>query len=433
MTTLRQAVNEYIAQRREQGFKMRTQNYTLLRFVHFMEENDIACITTDATTRWLKIQSATATAHTVAGYMDTIREFSRFRMSEDPRTEIPPFGLFSHPPRYVESAPAKERTLEVKAESKPSAFRQAVIDYLAMRRSLGFKLRLAGAGLLDFASFLDERGVDYVTISLALRWAQQPASGQPATWAQRLGFIRDFARYRIAEDPRTQIPLWQHLPHSKTRTNPYLYSEEEIRHLLEAALNLQIYNCPGILKRQTYHCLFGLLAVSGMRISEAVGLKVQDVDLDAGILTIEKSKFGQSRLIPVHPSTQKVLAEFKLFRDEFLNNYGRSSEYFFCTLTGHALDTANARLIFYALSRTIGLRVGKVNRGPRIHDLRHSFAVQTLLNWYRAGEDVERKLPLLSTYLGHVKVKDTYWYLTACPELMGLAVKLLEKRWEENI
>ncbi|CAN5177822.1 tyrosine-type recombinase/integrase [soil metagenome] len=314
-----------------------------------------------------------------------------------------------------------------------NTLRRSVKEYIAMRRALGFKLRLAGAALLDFVAFLEQRGSDYVTIRLAVEWAQQPASSQPATWAQRLGFVRGFARHRIAVDPRTEIPLWDYLPHSKTRSNPYLYTDEEIQQLVTAALDLPVHNSPGLLKRQTYHCLFGLLAVTGMRIGEAVRLKSQQVDLDAGILTIEGSKFGQSRLIPVQPSTRIALSDFQSFRDEFLSKLGRSSEYFFSTQTGHQLDTADARRVFYVLSRKIGLRGSKQNQGPRIHDLRHRFAIQTLLRWYHDGEDVERKLPLLSTYLGHVKVKDTYWYLTACPELMGMAVKLLEQRVEENI
>lgn len=432
MRTLRDSVNDYIAWRQSQGFSMRTSRYTLLRFVAFLEEHDRLYITVDATTQWLRDQSAKAKPAIVAGYMDAIRVFAQYRMQEDPRTEVPPYGVFAHPPRCAQPRSPRKGFRPTKHESNASPLRQAVIEYLEMRRGLGFKLRLAGAGLLDFVSFLEDRKADYITIPLAVEWAQQPASGKPATWAQRLGFVRDFARHRIVTDPRTEIPLWDHLPHSKKRSQPYLYTDAEIEQLVTAALQLPIYSWPAILRRQTYHCMFGLLAVTGMRIGEAVALKVQDVDLDSGVLTIERSKFGQSRLIPVHPSTQQVLASFKIYRDQFLEKLGCFSEYFFCTQTGHQLDTGDARRIFYVLSRMVGLRKGKQNRGPRIHDLRHTFAVKTLLEWYRNGKDVERKLPLLSTYLGHVKVKDTYWYLTACPELMGLAVKLLEQRWEDN-
>jgi len=201
--------------------------------------------------------------------------------------------------------------------------------------------------------------------------------------------------------------------------------------LLGAALNLPVYCHQGVLRRQTFYCLFGLLAVSGMRIGEAVALKLQDVDLDAGILSIRGSKFGQSRLVPVHPSTQEALLDYRQFRDNYLNEHAFASEYFFTTYGGGHLDTADVRVKFYMMSRMVGLRAKGSSKGPRIHDLRHRYAVETLLRWYRNGEDVEQKLPLLSTYLGHVKVKDTYWYLTACPELMGMAVKLFEQRWEE--
>jgi integrase len=158
---------------------------------------------------------------------------------------------------------------------------------------------------------------------------------------------------------------------------------------------------------------------------------MKDVDFDAGILSIRGSKFGQSRFLPVHPSTLAVLQDYKEFRDNYLNEHRFNSEYFFTTFRGGSLDPNNVRAKFYVMSQMSGLSAKGASKGPRIHDLRHRYAVETLLRWYRAGENVERKLPILSTYLGHVNVKNTYWYLTACPELMGLAVQLLEKRWEE--
>jgi integrase len=172
----------------------------------------------------------------------------------------------------------------------------------------------------------------------------------------------------------------------------------------------------------------GLLAVSGLRISEAIGLKPEDVDLGEGILTVRGSKLGKSRLVPLHDSTRQALADYKLRRDDFLA--GRPAPSFFVSKRGKRLDGANVRRAFYQLSRQIGLRGPDSSSGPRLHDFRHRFAVHALLRWYRAGEDVERRLPVLSTYLGHVHLSDTYWYLTACPELMGLAVRRLERHWE---
>jgi integrase len=184
------------------------------------------------------------------------------------------------------------------------------------------------------------------------------------------------------------------------------------------------------LRRWTYYVLFGLLAVSGMRISEALGLRLHDVDLQNSVLTIRGTKFGQSRLVPLHPSANQELTRYRSRRDRYL--LGRdASDYFFVSKRGNRLDGAEVRRTFYALSRKIGLRGPSDNHGPRLHDFRHRFAVGTLVNWYRSGEEVERRISVLSTYLGHIHVADTYWYLTSCPELMGLAVKRLERRWRE--
>jgi integrase len=174
----------------------------------------------------------------------------------------------------------------------------------------------------------------------------------------------------------------------------------------------------------------GLLSVTGLRIGEALNLKVPEVDLNEGILTIIGTKFGKSRLVPIHETTRHVLADYLARREHFLA--GRYAAHFFITSTGHRLDGGDVRRTFYVLSRQIGLRRPTASSGPRLHDFRHRFAVETLLQWYRRGEDVERRLPVLSTYLGHVHPSDTYWYLSLCPELMGLAVKLLEHHWGED-
>jgi integrase len=308
-----------------------------------------------------------------------------------------------------------------------NTLRESVADYLAMRRGLGFKLSEAGKGLLDFVSFLEQRGAASITTSLALEWAQQPSSAQPAEWARRLSMVRCFARYRSAIDPQTEIPSPKLLPYRPKRAQPYLYTDQEIEQLLEAALRLPPADG---LRRWIYHALLGLLAVSGLRISEAIGLKLEDVDLSEGLLTVRGAKLGKSRLVPLHASTRQVLANYKSRRNDFLA--GRSASYFFISQRGNHLDLGDVHRTFYLLSRQIGLRDPDSSSGPRLHDFRHRFAVETLLRWYRAGEDVERRLPVLSTYLGHVHVSDTYWYLTACPELMGLAVKRLERRWEEQ-
>ncbi|PYI41271.1 MAG: integrase [Verrucomicrobia bacterium] len=302
-----------------------------------------------------------------------------------------------------------------------SRLQKAVQDYIDMRRALGFKLTEAAVGLRDFISFLKRRSASHITIPLALEWAQQNPAVQPSQWAQRLTWVRCFARYRSATDGRTQIPPWGLLPHRPRRARPYLYTEEEIQQLLEGALQL------GGLRGWTYYSLFGLLCVTGLRLSEALNLRSEDIDLAEGVLTIQTGKFGKSRLVPIHASTQKVLQDYLQRRDR---TFQRRLSYFLVSQRGNRLDSGQVRRTFYALSRKIGLRGPTASHGPRLHDFRHRLAVQTLVQWYRSGQDVERRLPILSTYLGHVHVSDTYWYLTACPELMGLAVKRLEKRWE---
>lgn len=307
-----------------------------------------------------------------------------------------------------------------------NSLREAVEEYLAMRRSLGFKLRVAGEGLPDFVSFVEQKGATYITTSLALQWAQKPRSVRPGHHARRLSFIRAFARHRSATDPRTEIPPLGLLPYCKERPRPYIYTNEEIERLMAASLKLAR---AGSLQPWTYYCLFGLLAVSGLRISEALSLKVEDVDLNEGLLTVHGTKFGKSRLVPLHESTQKTLSDYQRRRDRLLN--GLPARYFFPSLrTGGKLNKSVVERRFRGLSRQIGLRSPSSSQGPRLHDFRHRFAVETLLRWYRAGLEVESRLPVLSTYLGHVNVSDTYWYLTASPELMGQAAQRLEQRWE---
>ena len=297
-----------------------------------------------------------------------------------------------------------------------------------MRRSLGYKLQSAGTGLLDFVTFMEHHRASYITHSLALAWAKQPSGVQPAEWARRLSHVRVFARHQSATDPRTQIPPAGLLPYRPKRAQPYLYSDKEIEDLLRVALKLP---GNGGLRPWTYHCLFGLLSVSGLRVGEAQNLELQDVDLQAGVLTIRGAKFGKSRLVPLHTSTRRVLADYVARRERAWANRPVSS-YLFVSGWGNRLDGGDIRRTFYALSRQIGLRGPSDSHGPRLHDMRHGFASTTLLRWYRAGENAERRLPILSAYLGHVHWSDTFWYLSAMPELMHEAMSRLERRWEDR-
>lgn len=312
-----------------------------------------------------------------------------------------------------------------------NTLRQAVHEYLSMRRALGFKLVDTGKSLLDFVTFMEQHRAPYITQTLALAWAQQPANTQPAYWAQRLSFVRVFARYRSASDPRTEIPPHSLLPFKPKRARPYLYSDKEIKRLLRAALRMPHHYERGALLPWVYYCLFGLLSVSGLRLGEARNLKLPDVDLKAAVLTIRGTKFGKTRLVPLHASTCKVLADYIAKRQ--CHWAGRAvSSYLFVSSAGNRLDSGSIHRAFYALSRQIGLRGATDRHGPRLHDFRHRFATQTLVNWYRSDQDPERRLPLLSAYLGHVHVADTYWYLENAPELMREAMRRLEQRWEDR-
>jgi integrase len=310
-----------------------------------------------------------------------------------------------------------------------NTLRQAVHEYLCMRRDLGFKLRDAGKGLLDFATFMEQHYATYITQALALAWAQQPANVQPAHWAQRLNFVRGFARFRSASDPRTQIPAPDLLPFRPRRARPYLYSDDEITRLLRAALHMPHCYERGALLPWVYYCLFGLLSVSGLRLGEARNLKLEDLDLQAEVLTVRGAKFGKTRLVPLHASTCKVLADYLARRQRHWGTRAASA-YLFISSRGNRLDGGTIHRVFYALSRQIGLRGPSDRHGPRLHDLRHRFATRTLLNWYRSDQDPERRLPFLSAYLGHVHVADTQWYLEGEPELMREAMRRLEQHWE---
>jgi integrase/recombinase XerD len=279
-----------------------------------------------------------------------------------------------------------------------------------------------------FVVHLEVHAADHITTHLALSWAQLPRSVLPAEWARRLGYVRGFARYRSAVDGRTEVPPRGLLPHRSTRARPYLYSDAEVQELLAAALKLPTSWHATTLRPWVFYCLLGLLSTTGLRISEALGLHVGDLDLDQAVLTIRGAKLGRIRLVPLHASTTEVLVDYLRRRVEC---FGRAiSPYLFVSNRGTRLDQGQVHRTFYQLSRSTGLRRPEASHGPRLHDFRHRFAVRVLTRWYEAGEDAARRLPVLSAYLGHVNVADTYWYLSAWPELMAQAMSRLEQRWE---
>jgi integrase len=296
--------------------------------------------------------------------------------------------------------------------------------YLQVRRALGYKLERAGRLLPGFVTFLDQARAPFITTALALAWATQSPRGTPWWAADRLGLVRGFANYLRAVDPRTEIPPATLLPHKRPRGTPYLYSDADVRALMDAA---QTSLTP--FKGATYHTILGLLASTGMRVGEALALDHGDWDAAAGVLRIRHAKFGKTRQVPLHPSTGAALTAYRRLRERTFRP--PRSPAFFVSRAGTRLHYKNVHLAFLRLVRTARLADQRPRR-PRLHDLRHSFAVHTLLDWYRTGVDVEARLPWLSTYLGHVGPSTTYWYLTATPELLTVAHRRLERFLEDS-
>ena len=302
-----------------------------------------------------------------------------------------------------------------------SLLRQRAEDYLDIRRALGYKLTSQARVLFGFVSYLEVAGASRVTIELALAWATEPADADPIWWSRRLSVARCFARHLQAIDPDTEVPPAHLLPRGARRAVPYIYSEADIAALMAAARTLR-----SALQAATYETLIGLLSVTGMRVGEAIGLDRDNIDFDQGALRIRLGKFGKSRVVPLHPSTRAALRAYLGRRDQLCRSPNTTS--FFVSTTGTRLTYNTVRSIFARLAQQAGLQARSASCRPRIHDLRHRFAVQTLLDWYRSGVDVATRLPLLSTYLGHVKPSSTYWYLDAAPELLTLATRRLERR-----
>lgn len=300
-------------------------------------------------------------------------------------------------------------------------------DYLKLRRALGFKLESPEFILRGLVDLAEREGAKYVTTELALRWARRPANGAPHTWAHRMTSIRLFAAWCKTRDPRTEVPDSGLLSASVTRQQPFIFSQQQIAAIVREAAKLE---CKRGLRSSTFSTMFGLLSVAGLRISEAVALDRSDVDLQTGLLTIRDTKFSKTRLVPVSESTTVALRRYARLRDRALSAV--MSPAFFVSERRLRVTHWAARYNFAKVSRTVGLREPaggyRHGHGPRVHDLRHCFAVRTMLDWYRAGVDVERELPKLSAYLGHAHVNDSYWYIEAVPELLQLATERLTRR-----
>ncbi len=303
-----------------------------------------------------------------------------------------------------------------------SGLRRAAADYLAVRRALGFKLRGHDRLLADFLDHLERSGATTLTVSAAVTWATAPADVTPVRWAQRLSVVRGLARHLRCLDPTVEVPPEDLLACRRQRQTPYLYSEDDIVGLLRAAATLR-----PALRAATHEAFFGLLAVTGMRIGEAIRLDRADVDIGAGVIEINDTKFRKHRRVPLHDSTVAALRRYSQVRDELCPAPKAAS--FFVSTRGTRLLDVCVHGVFTKLVDAAGLGAQPGAGRPRVHGLRHSFAVATVRDWYRQGADPAGKLSLLSAVLGHADPAYTYWYLQACPELLALAAERLEQ-WE---
>jgi integrase/recombinase XerD len=308
-----------------------------------------------------------------------------------------------------------------------SALEHSLADYLQLRHSLGHEMAEAGRLLPGLVAYLDARGLPTVTIEAALAWAQQapksPAGRVTTIGSRRMTAARGFARYLSGIDASTEVPPLGLIPRRPAWRRPFIYTSADIDALLEAARR----TIASPLRAATYQTLIGLLAASGMRIGEAIKLDRSDVDWAQGVLLIRESKFGKSRLVPLHPSSMQALEGYARLRDQFQPRPAEPA--FFVSLNRKRLLYAVVQLTFRQLIDKADIGAGAPSP-PRLHDLRHTFAVRALLSWYRTGEDVQSKIPSLSTYLGHREPASTYWYLSAAPELLALAAARQDTAWQ---
>jgi integrase len=306
-----------------------------------------------------------------------------------------------------------------------SVLRDTLDRYLEMRRGLGYRLKRDERDLVSFVNFMDAHGSTYITVSLTVAWVAQPAGARPSWLANRMTMARGFAAYLHAIDPLHEVPpadLFRHGPH---RAVPYLYSDEEVTALIDAAATLR--NPRTALMIRT---LIALLAATGLRVGEALALDVDDLDLTTGVLAVRHSKFGRSRLVPLHLQVTAALADYLRQRGQMWPS--PTSTALFLTITGTRKQYAHVRQAFAELVRRVGLAHKTHNCRPRVHDLRHTFAVRTLIDWYHDGTDVQARLPMLSAYLGHSEPAYTCWYLEAAPDLLAAAAARLEWRPEPS-
>lgn len=301
-----------------------------------------------------------------------------------------------------------------------SSLREALADYLRVRRRLGFEMPQDGRLLEGFVEFLEHAGAERITTELALTWARQPVHAHPHRWRQRLSVARGFAWHLATIDPASEIPSSDLLPGTRQRLPPHIFTDGEIAALMTAARGLK-----PPLRAARHETLIGLLAVTGMRPGEAIGLDRTDVDLHRGVVHVRAGKQRKQREVPLHESTISALGDYARQRDARFPM--PSTPAFFIGARGHRMGREELNRTFIGLIKQAGVQSRGARQRPRPHDLRHSLAVRTLIDWHHAGEDIDRRMPVLSALLGHADPASTWWYLEAVPELMALVSQRLER------
>jgi integrase len=297
-------------------------------------------------------------------------------------------------------------------------------DYLAVRRQAGFALKVEGEQLRRFARFAEQAGHrGTLTVQLAVHWASSSSSGRPLTAARRIEVLRPFTSYCRQFDPATEIPPRWLFGRAHRRLTPHIFTNDEVLDLLDACDRLYP---PGGLRGASCKTIFGLIAATGLRISEATGLTRLDVDLEQRLLHIRCAKFGKSRWVPIHPTTAEALQRYVRKRDD--DPIAGNTNAFFVFDYGRPASTRSVEYAFKILRAALKWRARGDHPAPRLYDLRHSFVCHRLQDWYARGLDVDRSILALSTYLGHAKVTDTYWYETATPELLAIAARRFVRR-----
>ena len=306
-----------------------------------------------------------------------------------------------------------------------SALSDHAEKYLQLRRALGYSLHQQGQMLMQFIAYLDAHNATRITVAEAVRWARQPDHSSPAWWSARLSVVRTFAHYVHVIDAGNEVPPDGLFPDLGHRAVPYIYSNDDIAALITAAGRLQ----PAF-RATTYQCFIGLLAVTGLRRAEAIGLDDADLDQAENLVTVRAGKFGNVRQIPVHPTVMTALSDYQIVRNAAFPH--RTCRSVFLSTRATRLIGDNTSHVFAGLVQSTNLTGPGRRRAPRLHDLRHSYAVNTLLGWYRSGANVDVMLPLLSTYLGHTTPASTYWYLTGTPELMALVADKVDAQGQQS-